>query len=155
MNIDANKGLSFIDKLLCYGFAIGLVGLFYFLHGHLVNLSKLTLVVDIIFVLVSFSSIIAYACDDILGKLSFLSYQLIKLLSLFLLSLNIIILIDYQRIFNLDYSIIIISSLIYILIFLFILIIVKSPVLARLRTKSYEPKVKRDKPKFFKKVNFK
>lgn len=155
MNIDANKGLSFVDKLLCYGFTIGLVGLFYFLHSYVVNLSKLTLVVDIIFCLISFSSIIAYACDDISGKLSFLSYQLIKLLTLFLLGLNIIILFDYQRFVNLDYSIIIISSLIYILIFLFILIIVKSPVLARLRTKSYEPKVKKDTPKFFKKVNFK
>lgn len=153
MNIDANKGLSFIDKLLCYGFATGLLGLFYFLNSCVINLgnylSEINLVLVMIFILI-FIALWLIDCY----KITLLDYQLTKLILLILIGSNTIILFNYQNIDISNYNKII-FSLIFFAIVLFVLVIVKSPVLAKLRTKSYKPKVKKDKPEIFEKVNFK
>ena len=153
MNIDANRGLSFIDKLLCYGFAIGLLGLFYFLNSSVIDLGNYLSEINLVFVMIFILIPIALWLSDCY-KITVLDYQLTKLILLILIGSNTIILFNYQNIDSSNYNKIV-FSLIFFIIVLFVLVIVKSPVLAKLRIKSYEPKVKKEKPETFEKVNFK
>ena len=151
--MDKSKKLIWIDKILIFVFLSIILTLYHFCNVYIMNLSNVIITIDIP-VLITLSIIYFIATfnyDYYNDKTTLKEYQIYKLIFAFVITLNSILLFNYSANHK-DANSVIIFTIIYFALILFIHIIKFSPILNELRIKASAKNIKKEQ---FNKLNLK
>lgn len=149
--MDKSKKLIWIDKILIFVFLSIILTLYYFCNVYIINLSNVVITIDIpVLITLSIIYFIAtFNCDYYDDKITLKEYQIYKIIFAFVIVLNSILLFNYSANHKDAYSVII-FTIIYFALILFIHIIKFSPILNKLRIKANDKNIRKEQ---FNKLN--
>ena len=133
--MDKTYKLSWVDQILIFVFASIILTLYHLCNVYIMNLSELTVIIDVFAILISFPIYTLVLVMIDYNELTLTKYQISKFIFVFFIILNGISLLNYL-LNSQGLNLFIISTVIYFALILFLFIMKFSPVLHGLRMKN-------------------